>query len=143
MTEPAPDLRTPPPTPWTKGSHEAYSAFSLTVDVCQDEFDRVWSSHCYETPEDEAVALQLKSGGAPQVAYALLTEAMRREAFVLTLVRMSKDPDFIQTYKTASDEVKRGMEADLGIAARQIMANTMSKMVAGVGREILSMVASE
>ena len=67
--EPPESLHSPPPTPWKKGVHPTYTAFSLTVDVCEDEFGRVWSGHSYETPQDEQSALSLKSGGAPQISY--------------------------------------------------------------------------
>jgi hypothetical protein len=135
------DLHSPPPTPWEKGAQKGYTAFSLTVDVCEDEFGRVWSGHSFESDTDEETALQLKNGGAPQVAYALLTEAMRREVFVLMLMRMSQDPEFLQQWRDADEEVKRGLEAELGFAARQVMTDTLSKMVAGVGREILTMLS--
>jgi len=130
-----------PPKPWTPGKHPTYSALQLVVNVCQDEHGNVWSDHDFHTPADASVAGDLPQGGAPQVAHALLTEAVRREAFMCALVELTKDGEYLARWVAADDEGKARMETDIGFAAKHVITQTLEKMVPGAVSEVLAMMA--
>lgn len=132
-----------PEKPWVPGTHPTYSAFRLVVNVCQDEHGNVWSDHNFTTPADLEVAGNLPQGGAPQVAHALLTEAVRREVFLCALIELTKDEGFLVRYTAADDEVKARMEAELAIAAKHVITRTLDKMVPGSVSEVLAMMADQ
>jgi len=129
----------PPPLPWPSGKNEGYSAFTLEVHICQDETNRVWSFHDFQTPEDQATSLTFSHGGAQQVAYALLTEAYRRECFVTALAEMSHNSTFLDDYRKSTPEEKEALEFRIAGVAQEVMRRTLAKMSTGVPREILAM----
>ena len=129
----------PPPRPWKKGKQEDYSAFTLEVQVCGDSTGRVWSYHEYQSPADEEAALGFPFGGAQQVAYALLTEAYRREVFVDALVELTKNPLLLQAYQDGDSESRKQLEDRLAEASREVMQRTLARMGSDVPREILAM----
>ena len=129
----------PPPRPWKKGVHQTYKALVLEVHVCQDETGRVWSSNSFQGSEDEQTALKMPQGGTEQVAYALLTEALRREVFVDALVHLSRDPQFLVHYVAGDPETREEMEEHLTRAAREVMFTTMEKMGTAPAKEVLDL----
>ena len=132
-----------PEKPWVPGQHPTYSAFRLVVNVCQDEHGSVWSDHGFATPADVEVAGNLPQGGAPQVAHALLTGAVRREVFLCALIELTKDKGFLAQYTAADDAEKRRMEAGLAAAAKLVITRTLDKMVPGSVAEVLAMMADQ
>jgi hypothetical protein len=119
-----------------------YSALTLEVHLCEDPTGRVWSYHDFQTPEDEATALGLRHAGAQQVAYALLTEAYRRECFVVVLTEMSQEPGFLDRYRSGDPEAHKALETRISEAAQEVMRRTLKKMGSDVSREILEMLLS-
>ena len=130
-----------PDKPWKRGKHPTYTALRLTVNICQDEHGNVWSDHDFETPEDEKLAGELPQGGAPQVAHALLTEAVRREAFLCALIELTKTPGLLTLWREAGDAERARIEQELEHAAKHVITSTLTKMVPGAVAEILSMMA--
>ena len=132
----------PPPQPWKQGVQEGYTALTLEVQLCGDTTGRVWSFHDFKTPEDAETALKLPQGGAPQVAYALLTEAYRREVFVVALAELSQNPKLLDEYQRGTPEARAALEARDAQAAQEVMRRTLAKMGTGAPREILAMLLS-
>ena len=130
-----------PDKPWQRGVNPTYTAYRLTVNICQDGHGNVWSDHDFETLEDERIAGEMAQGGAPQLAHALLTEAVRREVFVCALIEQTRDAGFLARWKTASEKEKERMEGDLDHAARHVIGRTLVRMVPGAVAEILAMMA--
>ena len=129
----------PPPRPWKKGEQEDYKALVVEIHVCQDSTGRVWSSNSFQDLVDEETAQGMPQGGSQQIAYALLTEAYRREVFVDALVHLSRDPQFLVHYVAGDPETRLEMEEHLAQTAREIMAVTLEKMGFAAAREVLEM----
>lgn len=132
-----------PDKPWVPGKHPTYSALRLIVNVCQDEHGNVWSDHGFQTPADEQVAGELPQGGAPQVAHALLTEAVRREVFMCALIELTKEPGFLTRYQAADEAGQEQIRRDLAAAAQHVITRTLTKMVPGAVAEVLAMMADQ
>lgn len=131
----------PPKWPWIKGEQPEYTAFQLVVNICQDTDGNVWSNHDYATGVDGALAQGLSQGGAPQVAHALLTEAIRREAFMCALIERTKDSEFLDRWRSGDEDVRAEIEAQIGNYTRHVISKTLEKMVPGATAGILSMMA--
>lgn len=123
------------------GIQEKYTATSLTVNICQDQFDRVWSGHYFSSPTAEEAALTLPQGGVKQIAFGLLVEALRRELFVDVLVALSQNSGYVAEWSSAEEATQRNIEKELGAAALQVMSRTIEKMAPNCAREVLTMLS--
>lgn len=129
----------PPEALWEDGPNTAV----LEVRVHQDEENRIWSVHQFRSPSDEQKAFHWPGGGARQLAYAFLTEALRREAYTSILVEMSKDKDFLKKYKASNEEIQAQAVAQLSQAIQTILSNSALKMGDGIAKEILEMLSKQ
>ena len=132
-----------PRKPWKKGRQSEYTALQLVVNVCQDKHGRVWSDHEFLTPEDQQLAQGLAQGGAPQLAHVLLTEAVRREAFMCILIQATKDPEFLSQWVEGSTEDKARIEAEIQNFVSHVLTKTVGKMVPGAVSETLMMISEQ
>ena len=110
------EVSKPPPRPWERGEQDGYSALHVVVEVCRDEHGRVYSAHRLGDELDEQTAMSWPGGGLNEAAFALLTEAVRREALVEFLVRMTHDPELIKRLcampeAEREDELRRSAKA--------------------------------
>jgi hypothetical protein len=128
-----------PEKPWVRGKHPTHTAFRVTINICQDSDGNVWSDHDFATDEDVALCKGLPQGGAPQVAHALLTEAVRREAFMCALIELTKDPSYLLRFKAGESPVVD----ELAAATEQVIARTLGKMTPGAAAEVLAMMAAQ
>lgn len=142
MTDDTPFDR-PPDQPWDKGHHEAYTCLTIEVKVCQDANGRVWSIHDFQSPEDMKLAGMLQQGGVKQVAFALLTEAIRREAFLDVLAAMSENPEYVVKWLQGTPEEKQKIEHDLAVSMIRMMNASSRKMALGIAKETLAMIGSQ
>ena len=136
-------MNQPPPKPWSLGRQSTYSAFRLVVNICQDNDGNVWSDHDFTTPADQQLSLSLPHGGAPQVAHALLTEAVRREAFMCALIEQMKNEDYLAHWEDSDTLGRARIEADLGRVVAEVITRTLGKMAPGVVAGILTMMADQ
>lgn len=122
---------------------ESPSTAVLEVRVHQDEHGRIWSVHQFRSGEDEKKTQQWSGGGARQLAFAFLTEALRREAFASILVELTKDGEYLKNYKDADEATKGRMENQLGLTIQAVLSNSSLKMGGGIAKEILQMVSGQ
>lgn len=125
-----------PPKPWLPGKHPTYTSYRLVVNVCEDEHGRVWSDHTFYTEEDAEVAGGTRNGGVEQIAHALLVEALRREAFVDILVRVSKTPGLLSQLQGDQQEA---FHKEIEQVVSQVVTQVLPKAVPGVVRGVLHM----
>lgn len=137
------DRQKPPPTPWVRGKQAGYTALDLVIHLCQDATGRVWSEHDFREALDEATSKTLKGFGNQQIAYALLVEAARREAFVDAMLTVQNNPDYLERYKAGDEALRDEMEAFIGDRATEVMTRTLRKMAPGIGKEILWMLTGQ
>lgn len=128
-----------PSKPWVIGAHPEYTAFRLTVNVCLDAQGNVWSDHTFPSEQEEEIALGLPQGGVPQIAHALLSEAVRREVFQLLLFRLMQDPGLLDTWSLASDSLRQHMEEQVGRQVLTVLTSVLPKMLPGAVAGVLRM----
>lgn len=130
----------PPPRPWKPGKHIDYTCFRLRVYVAETG-DATWSDHELEGPEDEAVLPNLLSGGLRQAAYALFTEAMRKEAMYTVLLKLQNDTTFEKRLirATGPEEITK-IEREIALVMSQTLIGEIQKNAHAVAREILELV---
>lgn len=136
------DTLKPPAFPWQKGDQGSYAALVIEVHVCKDESGRVFSMHKLQDTKDRETALSWTSGGQEQVAFALLTETMRREALFGLLVRMTKDPTLPLRFKAMSPEDKQALIREMSVQLQSQVAAVVGKMADAAMEEALVDIAS-
>ena len=97
----------PPMLPWQKGSHEDHAVLTVEVDVCRDLIGRVFSMHRLQGEDDASVASTWPGGGHEAVGFALLTEAIRREAMLEVLILASQNGSHIRRIMALPEEERR------------------------------------
>lgn len=128
----------PPKTPWKKGTHKDHSTLVVEVHVARDALGQVYSNHTLQDQTDHVTAMSWPGGGQEQIAFAMLVEAVRREAIVEMLLCMSQDPQFTQKVSEGLDEVVREMTAKLKAQLTHALDNLGEDAV----REALSRIVS-
>lgn len=103
----------------------------------------MWSDHTYASSNDEALAASLKQGGAPEIAHALMVEALRREVFLLALVKMSQDSDFLQRWKDAEDEERLTLQKDIEHGLVDVVTRTAQKGASSLASGVLTMLTEQ
>lgn len=136
-------MNQPPKTPWSLGRRPEYTALRLQVNVCQDSEGYVWSEHDFMEPRDGAIAQSLPQGGIPQIAHALLTEAVRREAFQVVLIQMTQDLDLLARWQAAGEEDRQEEQRILERACLSVIERTAAKMVPGAVAGVLDMLSRQ
>lgn len=119
--------------------HSTHTVFQLVVNICQDNLGRVWAEHDFLTSADRDVAASLPHGGVPQIAHALLSEAVFREVYTSALILMTRDPDFLPRWIAAEESQRRGLEQELQAAALHVLTKTPEKMLPNAISGILAM----
>jgi len=132
-----------PPKPWQRGKQPTYTALQLTLNICQDEFGNVWSDHDFASPGDQEISNRLPQGGIPQVAHALLTEAVRREVFTSALIHMSQEPAFLSRWMAAEEAGRKVLEEELVRAAWHVLSMTIGKMLPGAVAGVMTMLLEQ
>jgi len=126
----------PPKFPWVKGAQPDYRAFILRVGVCQDNDKNVWSYSDLEDEMDKQTCNSLPSYGVEQIAFGLLCEAVRREAYLQILMRLSNDNDYLAKYNSPeADEMRQELTAALA----KSLHGSIDRMAADAAGEVLSM----
>jgi hypothetical protein len=133
----------PPAQPWHTGVHEDYSAFVVEVNICEGTNRMVYSTHQFRGPEDQDVARRLLSSGEQQMAFSLLTEAMRREAYLQGLIKAKENEGFLSQYKDGDPQIRTKMEREIALSLAQLLNRTVCQMAPGVAQEILTMMSSQ
>lgn len=118
-------------------------SFVLEVNVLQDERGRLWSKHDFQSPEDQQKALRLPNFGVPQIARALLTEALRREVYAVILTKLSQNTRFLEEWQGADDARKRDIEAEMARVAREIITGAVDEMNPAITREVFTMLTAQ
>lgn len=127
----------PPPFPWKKGTQESYASLVVEVLVCKDEHGRVFSMHRLQDALDRDTAMSWTTGGQEQVAFALITETVRREALFGLLVRMTQDPLLPVRFKAMSDNEKQTFIQQMASQLRAQVSAVVDKLADAAMEEAL------
>ncbi len=127
----------------TKGDHGGYETIVLEVHICRAKKGGIWSLNDFQALEDAQIARKWPTGGAGEIAQALFTEAVRREAFLSSLVKMTENPQFLAGFREADEEGKKAAVKELVTALRFVFTQSLDKMGEDCVREVLSMMAGQ
>jgi len=117
--------------------------FNLRLSVEVDPQGQVTSFHDFEDPKDWVAALSLPGGGVRHIAHALLTEAVRREAFTILLLGLTKNPEYIREWDEAEAETKSALEKEMAHYVTASMGPIVAKLAPGAVTHVLQMVQSQ
>ena len=135
------NTRNPPKGPWPIGLRENLLGTKLEVSLVEDRDGTLWSNHDWPSPEAEHAAMLFRGGGVSQIAHALTVEAVRREAYLVLLTKMSLDSDLVRVITTGSDKERELALGDLTNAVQETMSRVISKMAPSAVQEVIDMVA--
>lgn len=134
----------PPKVLWKKtGNYPDGSVASIEVRVALDPQGNLWSFNQPATPKDDTTFKSWKGHGVRAITHAMLTEAVRREAYMCVLAQLTKDPTFVQTYANGDLSIRSTLEDSLAQGVREILEITLPKMIPNATREVLEMVAKQ
>jgi len=127
--------------PWTKGTHPDYSAFVIEVHVRKDaETGALRSLHRLQDEQDvEVTATLTPSGGMAEGSWALLTEAIRAEALLQLLLKLSNDAEFKEKMESA-EEVPEDFIENLSKSALQQVQRGLNELASPLAHEAISAV---
>lgn len=121
-----------------KGSTSAKLIVTLTV----DENGGLWSSHDVSDKDRQTLA-QWPGMGLRHIVHGLLTETVRREAFLLLMMEMSQDNKYLDAYQVADENSKQAITDALAVKIEQQIKNTLPKLSPQSAREVLEMIANQ
>ena len=117
------------------GTHDV---IVIEVEICRDEFGRVYSAHNLQGEGDGTVSMTWPGGGQREVAHALLTEALRREAVVSVLVRLTQDEEYLAKLQAMTEEERDAEVEKLGTALLKSVGGTAHRMAKGIVQDALA-----
>jgi len=126
----------PPPTPWKKGEYQDHRVFVIEVEVCCNKHGQVFSAHKLQDQDDHKVAMSMSSGGIQESAFALLQEALRREANLQSLICLGSRPGFKESLQGNS---KEEVVEELAASLTKIITDQTSKLAKPVVQEMIEM----
>lgn len=100
----------------------------VEVQVCYDDLKQVYSQHEPQSEGDRELLMSWPGGGQEHVAFALLSEAAKREALFSMLLNMSNKPDFIARLEGMTDEEREAAFEELSVAVMATMGETVQRI---------------
>lgn len=135
-------MSSPPKFPWVKGVQPDYRSFIVRVGIAQTNDNSVWSYSDLEDKQDAHTCESLPSRGVEQIAFGLLCEAIRREAYLQVLLRLTSDNEYVDKFSSASPEEKQEMLSSLAHSATASLKASVDRMTADACHEVLVMLAN-
>lgn len=127
---------------WRKGRSPGFEVVAVEVLVRRDEHGRVISAHDLQTDEGREIVVGWPSGGMEQVAFALLVEAVKREALLDVILRASHDSNFVEKWKSLGADEREPLIQEMVKALRVGMAGTVARVAETALRGALEQVSS-
>lgn len=134
-------MRQPPKFPWVKGVQPDYRSIAVRVAICQDNDRNVWSYSDLEDEQDQQTASTMESRGVEQIAFGLLCEAIRREAYLQVLVRLTDDEKYMVKYGTSDEATATKMRLELAESLKAGLKGSVDMLALDAATEILAMLA--
>lgn len=132
----------PPKFPWVKGVQPDYRSFIIRLGVCQDNDNNVWSYSDLEDETDRQTCDSLPSHGVEQIAFGLLCEAVRREAYLQILLRLTADNNFVDNFMAMSPEERKATLDSLASSTAASLKGSVDRMASDACAEVLAMLGS-
>lgn len=122
-----------------KGAHNGHKTIVVEVRICQSPDGRITSSHNLQDAGDEQVATGMRGYGTQAIAYGLMIEALRREAYLSMLAQLTADKNFVAKYKAADSGGRQDLEKELSRNILHVVCSIIGKSGPGISREIMYM----
>ena len=135
-------MQHPPKFPWVKGVQPGYRSIAVRVAICQDNDQSVWSYSDLEDDTDKQTVTTMNGHGIEQIAFGLLCEAVRREAYLQAILRLSMDNDYMDKFAKADAGTQGDMRSELGKAIEANLKKSISTMSQEAAAEILAMLSA-
>jgi len=130
------------PNKWQKGVHPEYRCFDLTVRIAQDNDGNVFSTHDFAGGADAQTATSLPSHGLEQIVLGLLTETLRREAYLETMILCAEHDDYIEKLVEFPEAHQKRKDQITGTVCRQ-MTQLIQKLAPEAVEGVLEMIMSQ
>lgn len=117
-----------PTYPWKKGKQPGYEMAVVEVEICLDDLKQVYSSHRPADYEDQEMLMSWPSGGQEHVAFALLSEATKREAIFSLLLNISNKPGFLEFLAGLSEEERDKAFEDISTVVMHTMGQHVQRL---------------
>jgi hypothetical protein len=108
-----------------------------------DSSGKIRSFHHPTSEKDDEVFKGWAGGGARHIAHALLTEAVRREAYVCALIALRIDPQLLALYWSLDESNRVSLERTLADRVGKSLVGIIPKLTEGSVKEVLAMMASQ
>jgi hypothetical protein len=131
----------PPKALFTCNPADGGEVLRIEVRGCLSSDGHFWSTHHPLTPADAEVQQRWPGGGNRHVAQALLTEAVRREAFVCMLLELQKDPE-LKARIEKGDPVE-GVLKSLSEAVLESLTANLAVLAGPSAREVVEMIRGQ
>lgn len=129
----------PPSPPWTPGRKADHTVIRLMVDLLRMDDGRVFSDLSLE-PEQLQLMAQWPNGGLAESGYALLVEAVRREAIFGILLQQSQDPTFMAKMNGLSPEKREIELKELASKVASQVSDLTDRIAFDVVRDVYSVI---
>lgn len=118
---------------WARGKHMDAEVAVLEVYIRRDVHGRILSAHQPASDADAQVLLGWPSGGLEQAAFALLAEAVRREALMDVLLQDSHQPEWRNATEgerqTTIDRIERAVRTSMADVIDRITSTAVRTAV--------------
>jgi len=135
-------MQQPPKFPWVKGVQPDYRSIAIRVAICQDNDHNVWSYSDLEDDTDKQTVTSMNGYGVEQIAFGLLCEAVRREAYLQALIRLTRDSDYIEKFTKGDAGEQSHIRSELGKAIEANLNKSIHSMAQEAAAEILAMLTA-
>lgn len=132
-----------PPYPWKKGQHADYTCFVVEVEIAVDSYGTSWSNHKLQSQDDHDLVSAMKSGGMEHVAHALMSEAVKREAILEVLLKVSNDPEFQERVLDGALEAQEALVEQTSAAIIEMFRRVAHELAPEAARAALNMVRDD
>jgi hypothetical protein len=132
-----------PAYPWKKGQNPDYTSFTIEVEVAVDQHGVMWSSHRLQDEQDVEIVEGLPNRGIERVADALLSEAIKREALLEVILKLSNFPEFKEKLSDPSPEAQQDLVNEVSSAMVAVISKAAAQIAPESAQAALNMVRQD
>jgi|GEM_PF-2372679 len=132
-----------PSYPWTKGKQAEYTCFVIEIEVAVDQNGTPWSNHKLQSQEDMDLTMEMDKSGQEHVAHALLMEAVKREALLEVLLKLSNDAEFKERVLDPAPDAQEKLVSEVSTAMMRVVNRVTAVLAPDAARAALDMVRQD
>lgn len=125
------------------GVFPEYRSFEIKLRIAEDNNGGLYSTHAFTSPEDEQTADSLPSHGLEQIVMGLLTETLRREAYLEVIVLCHEHDGYLQKYVNAPPEIQEERRKQIAANVTLQMHKLIGKMAPDIVPDVMAMISEQ